>query len=177
MVPYHDIRDPEQLQALLDAVLDIESDLELSGVLRRVVESACGLTGARFGAIGVLDQSGGHLSEFVHFGMDDATVEGIGHLPSGKGILGLLIREPTPLRLADLSAHPDSVGFPAGHPPMHSFLGVPLRSRGAVFGNLYLAEKRGGTEFSKNDESLVVALAAVARIAIDNARLQSRWPS
>jgi signal transduction histidine kinase len=173
-VPYRSIHKPEQLQALLDAVLNIESGLELSGVLRRIVEAACQLTGARYGALGVLDPKGKGLSEFIHVGIDDASVEEIGHLPEGEGILGLLILEPKPLRLDDLSAHPDSVGFPPAHPPMRSFLGVPVRVRDEVFGNLYLTEKQGAVAFSDEDEALVVALAAAAGIAVDNARLHAR---
>jgi signal transduction histidine kinase len=173
-VPYHAIRDPEKLQGLLDAVLIIEAGLELPGVLRRIVNTACSLTRARYGALGVLDPSGKGLSEFVNLGIDDATVETIGQLPEGAGILGLLILEPEPLRLDNLSAHPDSVGFPPGHPPMHSFLGVPVRVRNEVFGNLYLTEKIGADRFSEEDEELAVALAVAAGIAVDNARLHAR---
>ena len=173
-MPYHAIRDPEKLQGLLDAVLIIEAGLELPGVLRRIVNTACSLTRARYGALGVLDPSGKGLSEFVNLGIDDATVETIGQLPEGAGILGLLILEPEPLRLDNLSAHPDSVGFPPGHPPMHSFLGVPVRVRNEVFGNLYLTEKIGADRFSEEDEELAVALAVAAGIAVDNARLHAR---
>lgn len=173
-MPYHALRDPDQLQALLDAVLVIESDLELEGVLRRVVEAACSLTGARYGALGVLDTEGGRLESFVYAGVDEETVKAIGHLPTGEGILGLLILEPRPLRLADLSAHTDSVGFPRGHPAMRTILGVPLRVREEVFGNLYLTEKETGGEFSEADEALAVALAGAAGIAVDNARLHAR---
>jgi signal transduction histidine kinase len=174
LVPYRAIHKPEQLQALLDAVLSIESGLELAGVLRRIVEAACKLTDARYGALGVLDPKGKGLSEFIHVGIDDAVVDAIGHLPEGAGILGLLILEPKPLLLEDLSNHPDSVGFPPAHPPMRSFLGVPVRVREEVFGNLYLTEKRGASAFSEEDEALVIALAAAAGIAIDNARLHTR---
>jgi len=174
LVPYRAIRDPDQLQALLEAVVAIESNLELPGVLRRITQAACSLTDARYGAIGVLEPSGKGLAEFVHVGMDDATVESIGHFPEGTGILGTLVRDPRPFRLADLSAHPDSVGFPPSHPPMRSFLGVPLRVRNEVFGNLYLTEKQGTGEFTETDEALVVALAAAAGVAIDNARLHNR---
>ncbi|MCU1493617.1 MAG: putative signal transduction histidine kinase [Acidimicrobiaceae bacterium] len=173
-MPYHGIRDPDQLQALLGAVLAIESDLELPGVLHRIAKAACSLTGARYGALGILDPSGKGLAQFVHVGMDDATAAAIGHLPEGAGILGLLIVEPTPLRLADLSAHPDSIGFPPSHPPMRSFIGAPLRIRGEVYGNLYVTEKRGESEFSESDEDIVVALAGVVGIAVDNARLHAR---
>ena len=172
-MPYHEINDPEQLRALLDAVAVIESDLDLPGVLHRIVEVACSLTDARYGALGILDSSGKHFSELVHNGMDEKTVAKIGRLPAGTGILGLLIVDPRPLRLAEISKHPDSVGFPPGHPPMRTFLGVPIRVHDDVYGNLYLTEKTGG-EFSRTDEILVDALAGIASIAIDNARLQSR---
>ncbi len=173
-VPFSFIRDPDQLQGLLEAVLSIESDLEPTGVLRRIAGAACKLTGARYGALGVLDLSGKRLAAFAHVGMDDEAVKRIGRLPEGEGILGLLILDPKPLRLADLSTHPDSVGFPPGHPPMKSFMGVPIVVRGEVFGNLYLTEKRGAAEFTADDEALVVALAAGAGIAIENARLHTR---
>lgn len=173
-MPYHAIDDPEQLHALLDAVLTIESDLDLSSTLRRIVESACTLTGARYGALGVLDPTGRSLAQLVQVGMDDATVEAIGRLPEGAGVVGRLIRDPVPLRLKDLTTHPDSVGVPEGHPPMRSFLGVPLRVGGEVFGNLYLTEKQGAEEFTDLDEQLVVALASAAGLAVKNARLHAR---
>lgn len=173
-MPYHSISDPAQLQALLDAVLSIESGLELPRVLHQVVEAACSLAGARYGALGVLDPDGKGLAEFVHLGMDEEVVARIGHLPRGEGILGVLIREPAPLRLDDLATHPDSVGFPPGHPMMRTFLGVPLRLRGEVYGNLYLTEKQGAAAFTEADQALVVALADAAGIAIENARLHAR---
>jgi signal transduction histidine kinase len=173
-MPYHRIGDPDQLQALLDAVLLIESDLELPAVLRHIVEVACTLVDARYGALGVIDETGKSLSEFVTVGFDQETVALIGDLPEGAGILGLLILDPTPIRLADLSQHPDSAGFPAGHPPMRSFLGVPVKIRDRVFGNLYLTEKQGATEFSEADKELISALASAAGIAVDNARLHAR---
>jgi GAF domain-containing protein len=139
-VPYHQIDDPEKLRALLDAVLLIESDIELPAVLRHIVEVASTLVDARYGALGVIDESGTSLSEFVTVGFDQETIDGIGNLPEGAGILGLLILDPTPIRLADLSEHPDAAGFPPGHPPMRSFLGVPVKIRDRVFGNLYLTE-------------------------------------
>lgn len=174
VVPYHGVSDPAKLQALLDAVLVIESDLDLVSLLRRIVASATELVGARYGALGVIDPSGKALAEFVHVGIDPAAVEAIGRLPEGDGILGLLITDPRPIRLADLGEHPSSVGLPAGHPPMRSFLGVPVRVRGQAYGNLYLTEKADGSEFSEDDEQLTAALAAAAGIAIDNARLHAR---
>ncbi len=140
-------------------------------MLARVVSAGCELVDARYGALGVIDEDGEALSAFVHHGVDEATVRRIGDLPDGRGILGLLIDEPTPLRLEDLSTHPLSYGFPPGHPPMHAFLGAPIRVRDQAFGNLYLTEKRDGSMFTEDDEALVVGLAAVAGAAIANARL------
>jgi signal transduction histidine kinase len=173
-VPYHRIGDPDQLQALLDAVLLIETDVELPAVLRHIVEVACSLVDARYGALGVIDESGTSLSEFVTVGFAQETIDEIGHLPEGAGILGLLILDPNPIRLADLSHHPDSAGFPAGHPPMRSFLGVPVKVGDRVFGNLYLTEKQGAAEFSEADKELIGALASAAGIAVENARLHVR---
>ena len=174
MMPAHGVRDPERLTRLVDAVLSIGADLSLPAVLRRIVEAAVALVDARYGALGVLDEAGRGLAEFVNVGLGEDEVAAIGHLPEGHGILGLLIVEPVPLRLADLSSHPDSYGFPPGHPPMRSFLGVPIRIRDQVYGNLYLTEKQGAGEFSAEDEALVVSLAGAAAIAIDNARLHAR---
>lgn len=173
-MPYHRVRDAAKLHALLDAVLVIESDLDLLPLLRRIVRAAVDLVGARYGALGVLSPSGKGLSEFVHEGMDDELVRTIGHLPEGRGILGLLINQPEALRLDDLTAHPAAVGFPAGHPPMASFLGMPVRLRDRVFGNLYLTEKIGGGPFTEEDEQLASALATAAGLAIENARLHAR---
>ncbi len=155
--------------ALLDAVTAISSDLDLRSVLLRIVEAATELTSAQYGALGVV---GGDrmLVEFVTTGIDAETHRRIGALPTGHGILGLLIEEPQALRLPDLSAHPQSVGFPEHHPPMTSFLGVPVRIRGTVFGNLYLTEKHDGSAFTERDESLVEALARAAGFVIENAR-------
>ncbi|MGQ0483588.1 MAG: sensor histidine kinase [Pseudonocardia sp.] len=165
-----------RLDRLLDAVVAVASDLSLPDVLRRIVESACELVGARYGALGVLDPSGRTLSDFVTVGLDDEARAGIGELPHGRGVLGLLITEPRPLRLADIAAHKASFGFPEHHPPMRTFLGVPIRVRGRVFGNLYLTEKHGGADFTAEDQDVVVALSAAAGVAVENARLfdQSR---
>jgi two-component system, NarL family, sensor histidine kinase DevS len=166
---------------LLDAVRAIAGDLDLESVLERVVIAGCELVDARYGALGVIDEDGEALSAFVHHGVDAPTVRRIGHLPEGRGILGLLIEEPVPLRLDDLSSHPESYGFPEGHPPMGAFLGAPIRIRDEVFGNLYLTEKRDGSTFTELDEELVVGLAGVAGSAIANARLyddtrrRERW--
>jgi len=173
-VPYRQISDPAKLQALLDAVLVIESDLDLTSLLRQIIAAATGLVAASYGGLGVLAEDGQGLAEFVHVGVDASTVEAIGHLPEGRGILGLLIRDPRPIRLEDLSEHPASVGLPPGHPPMRSFLGAPIRVGDHVFGNLYLAEKTDGSPFGEEDEQLVTALARAAGIAIDNARLHAK---
>lgn len=157
-------------QRLLDAVLAVAADLSLPAVLRRMVESACELVGCRYGALGVIGADG-RLTEFVHHGVDPKTVEAIGELPQGRGVLGALILDPRPLRLHEVREHPDFYGFPANHPEMHRFLGVPITVRGKVFGNLYLAEKEGGADFSEEDEALAVALAAAAGVAVENARL------
>jgi signal transduction histidine kinase len=160
----------DRMQRLLDAVLVVAEDLDLDTTLRRIVEAAVDLVEARYGALGVLAPGGG-LSRFLHVGIDGDTRSRMGRLPEGKGLLGQLSRDPRPLRLADLGAHESSVGFPANHPPMRSFLGVPVRVRDAVFGNLYLTEKAGGGEFSPADEAVVQALAAAAGIAVRNANL------
>jgi signal transduction histidine kinase len=154
---------------LLEAVTAISSDLDLASVLTRIVEAATALTDARYGALGVLGGDG-ELVEFVTTGLDDRTRALIGDLPRGRGILGVIIEHPSGLRLADLSAHPSSVGFPPNHPPMTSFLGMPVRIRGTVFGNLYLTEKAGGGPFTEADEQLVEELARTAGYVISNAR-------
>ena len=168
------IDDPGRLRQLLDAVLSVGTDLSLPHVLQRIVEAGLALVDAQYGALGVLDEAGHGLAAFINVGMPEGTVEQIGHLPEGHGILGLLIVEPAPLRLDDLRKHPDSYGFPPHHPPMQSFLGVPVRVRNEVFGNLYLTDKRGADRFSAEDEELAITLARAAGIAIDNARLHER---
>lgn len=154
---------------LLEAVTAISSDLDLASVLTRIVEAATALTGARYGALGVLGNDG-ELVEFVTTGIDERTRALIGDLPRGRGILGVIIEDPSGLRLTDLSAHPSSVGFPPNHPPMTSFLGMPVRIRGTVFGNLYLTEKADGGPFTDADEQLVEELARAAGYVISNAR-------
>jgi signal transduction histidine kinase len=165
---------PRQLRRLLDGVLTIGSDLDLYTVLHTIIETAADVVDARYGALGVLDESRTGLSDFVTVGLDDDARAAIGHLPEGHGILGLLIVDPKPLRLADLREHPDRFGFPPHHPPMTSFLGVPITVRGEVFGNLYLCDKAGGDVFTDVDQELAVGLAAAAGIAIENARLHAR---
>jgi signal transduction histidine kinase len=169
-----------RIQLLIDAIVAVGSDLSLPDVLRRIAESACVLVDAEYGALGVIGADR-HLVEFIHVGLDPGVREGMGALPGGRGILGVLIDHPTPLRLTDLAEHPESFGFPAGHPPMSSFLGVPIRARGEVYGNLYLTEKAHGRPFTEEDEDLVLALAAAAGVAVQNARLyedetqRKRW--
>jgi len=174
MMPLRHVDDPDRLRHLVDAVMSVSSDVPLPDALRRIVQAAVTLVEARYGALGVLDASHHSLAEFITVGMSDEQLAAIGPLPEGHGVLGLLIVEPTPLRLADLTTHVDSYGFPPRHPPMRSFLGVPIRIRDQVFGNLYLTEKQGAAEFSEDDESLAIALAGAAAIAIDNARLHAR---
>ncbi|WP_433731287.1 GAF domain-containing protein [Actinoplanes sp. CA-051413] len=172
----------ERLRALLDAVVGIGTDLDLRSTLERIVKSACALAGARYGALGIIGADR-QLSDFITHGIDPAAHAKIGDLPHGRGVLGLLITDPQPVRLPDITKHPRSYGFPPNHPPMHSFLGVPVRTRDQIFGNLYLAEKRGADEFTEDDEEIMVALAAAAGVAIDNARLftlaqrRERWLS
>ncbi|MGH3978789.1 MAG: GAF domain-containing protein [Pseudonocardiaceae bacterium] len=160
-----------RLRGLLDAVVTIASDLSPPAVLRRIVQAAVDLVDARYGALGVLTPDRSALADFVHVGIDQQLTERIGSLPEGHGVLGQLITDPRPLRLHRISEHPQSFGFPEHHPPMSSFLGVPLLVRGEAFGNLYLTEKRGGGEFTAQDEEFVVALAAAAGMAVENARL------
>jgi signal transduction histidine kinase len=165
---------PRALRRLLDAVVSISADLDISAVLQRIIEAAVELVDARYGALGVLDETKTRLSQFLTVGLDDDTYRAIGDLPQGHGILGLLIVDPKPIRLPDLREHPDSYGFPPHHPPMRSFLGVPVSVRQEVFGNLYLTDKTTAEVFSDVDEELVVALAGAAGIAIENARLHAR---
>ena len=160
-----------RVSRLLESVLLVTGDLDLDTILQRITGAAVSLVDARYGALGVISSDGELLSNFVHQGIDDATARRIGHLPEGRGILGLLTDDPRPLRLTELKDHPASYGFPANHPPMGSFLGTPILVRGEAFGNLYLTEKISEDTFSQDDEDLVVGLAAVAGAAIENARL------
>src|SRR5437763_9658671 len=174
----------DRMRGLLEAVVAIGSGLDLGSTLRRIVEAAVRLVDATYGALGVIgDDDGGkrRLAEFIPIGLNQEEIAGIHHWPEGRGLLGLLIDDPRPLRLADISTHPQSSGFPDGHPPMRGFLGVPVRVRDEVFGNLYLTDKRGGGEFTEDDEAAPVALGAAAGVAVENARLydaarrQQRW--
>jgi GAF domain-containing protein len=160
----------DQMQGLLRAVLAIGEGLDLASTLRRIVQTAVGLVDASYGALGVIGEDR-LLAEFIPVGLSDAEITAIHHWPESRGLLGLLIRDPRPLRLADIGTHAESSGFPAGHPPMGSFLGVPVRVRDEVFGNLYLTNKRGAAEFTEDDEAVLIALGAAAGVAIENARL------
>ncbi|MFP8885449.1 sensor histidine kinase [Streptomyces mangrovi] len=170
----------DRVHSLLEAVMSVGQELELSHALQRIVEAAVLLVDAEYGALGVIGEDG-RLSQFIPVGIDAETVEAIGPLPSGHGLLGELIRHPEPLRIPELAEHRNSSGFPPNHPPMHSFLGVPIRVREEVFGNLYLTEKRGGAEFDAEDEAVLSTLAVAAGVAIENARLyeqarnRERW--
>jgi signal transduction histidine kinase len=167
----------ERMRALIEAGIALSSELSLDAVLQKLVETAAALTGAKYAALGVLDPTGSRLERFLTTGIDAQTHSAIGDLPTGHGILGVLIRDASVLRLHDLSEDPRSVGFPPGHPPMHSFLGVPVALRGIAYGNLYLTEKDGG-DFGEEDEETVTLLASQAAVAIENARLYesaTRW--
>jgi signal transduction histidine kinase len=169
---------PERLRHLVETGIALSSELSLEGLLGKLIETAVELTGAAYGALGVVDRLGTGLERFLTVGVDDATRATIGDLPRGRGILGVLIRERESLRLADIGSDPRSAGFPPGHPPMTTFLGVPIMLRGTAFGNLYLTEKADGAEFTESDEEIVRVLAAQAAVAIENARLYEasrRW--
>ena len=159
---------------LVDAMLAVTTGLDLEQTLSTIVHTAMRLVDARYGALGVIGQSGKMLERFIYEGIDDDTRRKIGPLPEGRGVLGVLLDEPEPVRIADVSQHPSSVGFPPHHPPMRTFLGVPIRCRDQIYGNLYLTEKADGAMFSADDEMLILALASAAGIAIDNARLARR---
>ena len=171
MSDHHAADSAERQGRLLDAVRAVSSGLSLPETLRRIVGAARELADARFAALGVIGPDGA-LADFISDGMEPDTIRAIGNLPEGHGLLGVLIHEPRPLRLPEIGADPRSYGFPAGHPPMHSFLGVPILVRDRVFGNLYLTEKVGGPAFTDADEALVIALAGQAGVAIENARLR-----
>lgn len=168
------IKTRDRLQGLLEAVLAVGAGLELDSTLQRIVQAAVDLIDARYGALGVLGEEG--LAQFIYVGIDPETRATMGNLPEGRGLLRTLIEHPFPIRLADLTKHPDSIGFPPNHPPMHSFIGAPIRVRNEVFGNIYLTEKKSGAEFTADDEAVLRALAAAAGVAVENARLfeQSR---
>ncbi|HTZ22931.1 MAG TPA: GAF domain-containing protein [Streptosporangiaceae bacterium] len=174
------VKTRDRVHSLLEAVVAVGSNLDLEAVLRQIVEAAVMLVDARYGALGVIGE-GGRLAEFIPVGLDEEQIAKIHHWPEGLGLLGELITNPEPLRLSDMSAHPQSFGFPEGHPPMKTFLGAPVRIRDEIFGNLYLTEKKDGTEFDDEDEAVLTALGAAAGVAIGNARLyeearrQQQW--
>ncbi|MFE9451597.1 GAF domain-containing protein [Streptomyces sp. NPDC006739] len=171
----------DRVHSLLEAVLSVGRELDLEQALRSIVEAAAVLVDAKYAALGVIGPGGTTLSAFHTVGVTEEQIAQIGHFPQGHGILGEVIQHPEPLRLEKISQHPASYGFPAHHPPMNSFLGVPIRVRDQVFGNLYLTEKRGGVQFDEEDESVLSTLAVAAGVAIDNARLyeearlRERW--
>lgn len=171
---YRSIEDPVHLRRVLEATLLLETDLDLPTLLHRIVDEARSMTTARYGALGVLNDKRTALTEFVTVGISPEDRERIGAPPTGLGVLGLLISDPKPLRLSRISDHPESSGFPEHHPPMTSFLGVPIKVRNEVYGILYLTDKVGWSEFSRDDQALVEALALTAGIAIENARLHRR---
>jgi GAF domain-containing protein len=160
----------DRLRQLIAVGPALVAEVDVDMVLNRLLETACSITAARYAAIGVLDEERRELERFVTRGFTDEQQRTIEHPPRGRGVLGLVIEDPRPLRLTDVTAHPKAFGVPAGHPPMHSFLGVPITIRGTAWGNLYLTEKRIG-EFTDDDEYAVVTLASWAAIAIDHARL------
>jgi signal transduction histidine kinase len=172
----------DRVYSLLEAVVTVGSTLDLEYLLRSIVETAVSLVDAKYGAMAVIGEDG-RLAEFIPVGLTKEQIASIHHWPEGKGLLGLLVNEPKPLRIGEISEHPASFGFPSGHPPMRSFIGAPIRIRGEVYGNLYLTEKQGGGHFDTEDEAVLVALAAAAGVAIENARLyeearrQQRWLS
>jgi len=169
--PFDRIDDPAKLRRLVQAILILDGELHLPVVLRRIIEEACDLVDARYGALGVLSEDGLALDQFVTVGLTSEEEQAIGPRPTGRGVLGTLIADEKPLRLANIVDSPDSYGMPECHPPMTSFLGVPVRVHGEVYGNLYLTNKTTAVEFSEDDEELVLALAMAAGIAIENARL------
>jgi signal transduction histidine kinase len=169
--PFDRIDDPAKLRRLVQAILILDAELNLPVVLRRISEEARDLVDAQYGALGVLAEDGRALDQFLTIGLSHEEERAIGARPTGRGVLGTLIAEDRPLRLADIASSPESFGFPANHPAMTSFLGVPVRVHGEVYGILYLTNKRTAAEFSEDDEELVLALAMAAGIAIENARL------
>jgi signal transduction histidine kinase len=173
---YDAIHDPDKLRRVLEASLLLEANLHLGDLLSHIVEEARSLSNARYGALGVLNERGTATTDFLTSGLPtDVEVRMLqGPLPTGKGVLGLLIKDPRPIRIATLGDHPASAGFPSGHPPMTSFLGAPIRVHDRVYGNLYLTDKIGADEFTSDDEAVIQALAMAAGIAVENARLHQR---
>jgi signal transduction histidine kinase len=173
-MPFPSIDDPVKLTRVIEAVILLRADLELPVLLSHVIDEARSLTSARYGALGILNSERTAIAEFLTVGLTEDEEARIGSRPTGKGVLGLLLSDPQPLLLADLGEHPQSSGFPANHPPMGSFLGVPIEVRGEVYGSLYLTDKIGSSEFTDEDQALVEALAVAAGMAIENTRLHQR---
>jgi DNA-binding CsgD family transcriptional regulator len=173
-VDYQDITEPSQLHAILDAVLTLEVDGELSDLLKRIVEQAATLVGARYGALGIMSPDGGHLVEFISVGLTEDERQRIGDPPVGKGLLGQVILEAEVVRADELATHPDRSGFPKGHPPMTTFLGVPVRIADKILGNLYLCDKRDNETFTEQDEALIDTLGRIAGLLIDKEQLRMR---
>ncbi|MFG1700651.1 PP2C family protein-serine/threonine phosphatase [Nonomuraea sp. NPDC049309] len=168
------IQEPHgRMERLLDAILAISSELELTQALHTIVEVSAGLVDARYGALGVLDENG-EFTDLVTYGVDDGVADAIGRMPTAHGLLAELVSRRHPMRVDDVTAHPAFRGYPTGHPVMHSLLGVPVLVRGTVYGNMYFADKRGGGPFTGDDERLIAALASAAGVAIENARLYER---
>ncbi|MDQ3661992.1 MAG: GAF domain-containing protein [Actinomycetota bacterium] len=159
-----------QTAGLVEAGLALASELDLDALLQRIADLAREVVGARYGAVGVVGEDG-LLLRFVYSGIDKETADRIGDLPHGRGLLGVLLEDGRPMRMREISEHPDSYGFPPNHPPMHSFLGIPIIVRDRVFGRLYLTEKQGAPEFTKDDERIAMTLAAQAGVTIQNANL------
>jgi signal transduction histidine kinase len=170
---FHKINDPERLHALIDAILLIETDADLDGLLSRIIETASRLVGARYGALGVIAKDGITLSRFITYGLNAEQRAAIGPEPQGRGVLGEIIRRRTTLRIDDLSGHITSSGFPANHPPMHRFLGVPVTTGGHIFGNLYLTDPVDGEMFSEEDEQLTEAFGRAAGLVIEQELLRT----
>lgn len=168
------VKESDRVQQIFDAILLVEENLELPALLRHVVQEASSMTGARYGALGVLNDDQTGLAEFVTVGLEAEQVSNMGPPPTGKGVLGVLITDPRPLCLADIGDHPDAFGFPVNHPPMTTFLGVPIKVRGEVYGDLYLTDKIGCAEFTEDDVAVVETLALAAGVAIENGRLQKK---
>jgi signal transduction histidine kinase len=173
-MPFPSIDDPVKLTRVIEAVMLLRADLELPVLLSHVIDEARSLTSARYGALGILNSERTTIAEFLTVGLTEDEEARIGSRPTGKGVLGLLLSDPQPLRLTKLGEHPQSSGFPAHHPPMGSFLGVPIEVRGEVYGSLYLTDKIGSSEFTDEDQALVEALAVAAGMAIENTRLHQR---
>jgi len=173
-MPFPSIDEPVKLTRVIEAVMLLRADLELPVLLSHVIDEARSLTSARYGALGILNSERTAIAEFLTVGLTEDEEARIGSRPTGKGVLGLLLSDPQPLRLAELRVHPQSSGFPAHHPPMGSFLGVPIEVRNEVYGSLYLTDKIGSSEFTDEDQALVEALAVAAGMVIENTRLHQR---